>query len=106
MNPIIPFFWGFLGILFGDILLSADTVWGYILGVPSLVIGFISLKELGKIYIFKSTSQLFIVGLVSLFLSMYLANIVEMKVISRILVALGGSVFIASMVPLYYRFFK
>lgn len=106
MSPITPFFWGFLGILLGDFLLSANTVWGYVLGVPSLVFGFISLKELGKIYIFKSTSQLLIVGLVSLFLSVYLANIVEIKVISRILVALGGSVFIASVVPLYYRFFK
>jgi len=106
MNPLIPFFWGISGIFVGGELIDLGNILGYCTGGIAVTFGFLSLKELGKKLIVFSSIQLIGLAILSLVFSLILGNAMEVGLVARFVVAVGVSVFISALVPLYYRFFS
>lgn len=104
-SPFIAFFWGVVGIFVGGQFVDTDTTFGYILGVPICIMGFLALKHLGQRLIFMSAFKLATAGILALFASLYLGEVVNAHYISQLIIAAGGSVTITAGVQIYYKVF-
>lgn len=103
-RPFIAFFWGVAGIFVGGQIIDTDTMFGYIIGIPICIMGFLALKHLGQRLIFMSSFTLTPVALAALIASLYLGGeVISVHYISQLIIAVGISLVITAGVQIYYK---
>ena len=104
--PFAAFFWGVAGVFVGGQIIDTDTTFGYIVGIPICIMGFLSLKHLGQRLIFMSSFKLASVALVVMFASLYIGGeVINVHYISQLIIAVGVSLMITAMVQIYYKIY-
>jgi hypothetical protein len=105
-GPFTAFSWGVAGVFVGGQIIDTDTTFGYIVGIPICIMGFLSLKHLGQRLIFMSSFKLAAVALVVMFASLYVGGeVINVHYISQLIIAVGGSLIITAMVQIYYKIY-
>ena len=102
-EPFTAFFWGVAGVFLGGQIVDTDTTFGYIVGVPIFIMGFLSLKHLGQRLILLSSFKLTTVAIVGFIFFGTLGSVISFHYISEFIIAVGVSLVITAGVQIYYK---